>query len=55
MKNILATLAFYVNNPGWHTYSKHDRSTINAIKSLVHSGYLITTEFNQAKWTGKIW
>jgi hypothetical protein len=55
MKHILATLTFYVNNSGWHTYDKRSKSTTNAIKSLVRLGYLETNEFNQAKWTNKTW
>ena len=55
MKHILVTLTFYVKYPGWNSYSKTDRSTKNAIKSLVKRGYLKTNEFQQAIYTGKIW
>ena len=55
MKHILGTLAFYVfcGKDVWHTYSKKDKSTKNAINCLVKRGYLKTNEFSQACWTGK--
>ena len=53
MTNILNTLAFYSNNPGWHSYDSRDRATKAAINSLVKRGYLEVNGFNQARFTGK--
>ncbi len=54
MKNILSTLAFYASNPGLHSFSKTDRTTKKAIKSLEKRGFLKVNEFNQAEFTGKV-
>lgn len=57
MKNILVTLAFYVkyskeNEP--QSFTRKDRGTKNAIKSLEKRGFLkVDWKLNQAYFTGK--
>ena len=47
----LATLAFYAANPGWHSFNPEMKPQI---KSLVAKGFLKVNEFNQARFTGKV-
>lgn len=55
MEYILATLAFYVANPGLHSFSKTDFHTRRAIMALESRGYLrVFWDTNQATYTGKI-
>lgn len=55
MRYILATLAFYVANPGLHSFSKSDKRTQDAVKSLESRGFLrVFWNTNQATYTGKI-
>lgn len=55
MKHILATLAFYANNPGWHSFDIKNRSTVKAVSALQRRGFLVVNTNNrQAKFTGKV-
>lgn len=55
MQHILATLAFYVKYPTWHSFSSKCKSTQNAIKSLEKRGYLeVDYKLRMAKYTGKV-
>jgi len=47
----LATLAFYARYPGWHSYSKIMKKTVT---SLARKGFLEVNEFEQARFTGKV-
>jgi hypothetical protein len=51
MTKQLATLAFYTANAGWHTFHK---DTKPQVKRLVELGFLEVNEFNQARFTGKM-
>lgn len=51
---ILATLAFYANNPGWHTFDRRCMITKRTVKRLAALGFLeIFAPGNQARFTGK--
>lgn len=52
MKHILATLAFYVKNTGWHSFSPTPAQT-RAIKRLEREGFLEVVG-HQARFTGKV-
>lgn len=47
----LTTLAFYAKYDGWHGYAKTAKPQI---VSLVKKGFLEINEFNQARFTGKV-
>lgn len=54
MKYILSTLAFYAKYQGLHSFSKTDKRTQQAIKSLEKQGYLkVNWPTFQAEHTGK--
>jgi hypothetical protein len=52
MKIILATIAFFSSNPGWHSF--RGRSTSRAVLSLSRRGFLELNQFKQARFTGKV-
>ncbi len=55
MKNILATLAFFVKHHGLHSFANWDKGTDNAIKSLEKRNYLkVDWNTKQAEYTGKV-
>jgi hypothetical protein len=47
----LATLAFFARHTGWHSYRKIMKKTV---LSLVRKGFLEVNEFEQARFTGKV-
>jgi hypothetical protein len=47
----IATLAFYAANAGWYTYHKNTKPQV---KRLAELGFLEVNEFNQARFTGKV-
>lgn len=54
MKHILNTLAFYAVHPGLQSFSRTDRATRRAVKSLEKTGHLrVSWETNQAELTNK--
>lgn len=61
LDNILTTLAFYiklnyhVDGYKWHSYRSQDQKTSKAIQFLVKRGYLEINQYNQARYTGKVW
>ena len=55
MNNILATLAFFVKTPGWHSFANWDRGTDCAVKSLEKRRFLkVNWDTKQAEYTGKV-
>lgn len=54
MKHILATLAFYAQFQGLHSFDRRNRQTKRAIKSLENAGFLkVHWDTFQAEHTGK--
>ncbi len=41
-KNMRHTLAFAKMYPGWHTYDRRCRATVDAVKRLEHRGLIET-------------
>lgn len=54
MKYILATLAFYALNSGWHTFDRRCKKTRDAIYRLRDTGYLEVNGFYQARFIGEV-
>ena len=54
MKHVLATLAFFANHPGLHSFNRKNRATVRAVRSLEKRGFLsVSWETGQAEFTGK--
>lgn len=53
--NMIKALAFAANNPGWHTFNRKHRPTVQAIMRLVRRGLVEVNEFFQFRHKRPTW